>query len=48
MVWSPCLIRYQDRVGALSVVLDHPLLDDYLEFVAAGHARTRSWPRRMT
>ena len=35
MVWSPCLIRYQDRAGALSVVLGHPLLDDYLEFVAA-------------
>jgi hypothetical protein len=29
------LIRYQDRAGAVSVVLGHPLLDDYLEFVAA-------------
>ena len=35
MVWSPCLIRYQDRAGAVSVVLGHPLLDAYLEFVAA-------------
>ncbi len=35
MVWSPCLIRYQDRAAAVSVVLGHPLLDDYLEFVAA-------------
>lgn len=35
MVWSPCLIRYWDRAGAVSVVLGHPLLDDYLEFVAA-------------
>jgi integrase/recombinase XerD len=35
MVWSPCLIRYRDRSGAVSVVLGHPLLDDYLEFVAA-------------
>lgn len=35
MVWSPCLIRVQDRAGAVSVLLGHPLLDDYLEFVAA-------------
>jgi integrase/recombinase XerD len=35
MVWSPCLIRLQDRAGAVSVLLGHPLLDDYLEFVAA-------------
>ncbi len=35
MVWSPRLIRYQDSAGAVSVVLGHPLLDDYLEFVAA-------------
>lgn len=35
MVWSPCLIRSQDRIGAVSVLLGHPLLDDYLEFVAA-------------
>jgi hypothetical protein len=35
MVWSPCLIRYQDRAGAVSVVLGQPLVDDYLEFVAA-------------
>ena len=35
MVWSPCLIRSRDRAGAVSVVLGHPLLDDYLEFVAA-------------
>jgi hypothetical protein len=34
MVWSPCL-RLQDRAGAVSVLLGHPLLDDYLEFVAA-------------
>jgi integrase/recombinase XerD len=35
MVWSPCLIRYRDRSGAVSVLLGHPLLDDYLEFVSA-------------
>jgi integrase/recombinase XerD len=39
MVWSPCLIRLQDRAGALSVGLGHPLLDDYLEFVAARSRR---------
>ncbi len=41
MVWSPCLIRYRDRSGAVSVVLGHPLLDDYLEFVA-GRSRTNT------
>jgi integrase/recombinase XerD len=41
MVWSPCLIRYRDRAGAVSVVLGHPLLDDYLEFVA-GRSRTNT------
>lgn len=35
MEWSPCLVRSHDRAGAVSVVLGHPLVDDYLEFVAA-------------
>jgi integrase/recombinase XerD len=35
MVWSPCLIRLQERAGALSVALRHPLLHGYREFVAA-------------
>lgn len=35
MVWMPCLVRSYDRMGTVSVELGHPLLDDYLEFVAA-------------
>jgi integrase/recombinase XerD len=35
MVWMPCLIRCRDRAGAVSARLGHPLVDDYLEFVAA-------------
>lgn len=34
MTWSPCLICYQRPDGPL-LALGHPLLDDYLEFVAA-------------
>jgi integrase/recombinase XerD len=35
--WLPCVIRAADRAGEL-VRLGHPLVDDYLEFVA-GRAR---------
>lgn len=38
MVWSPCLIRSWPSPEHLDVRLGHPLLDDYLVFVA-GRAR---------
>ena len=34
-VWIPCMLTSMDGRQVRSVVLGHPLLDDYLEFVAA-------------
>jgi integrase/recombinase XerD len=34
-VRTPCLVRSVTPAGDLKVRLDHPLLDDYLQFVAA-------------
>ena len=42
MTWFPCLIRAADGAGRPSIKLGHPLLDDYLAFVAA-RARTNTW-----
>jgi hypothetical protein len=35
MSWSPCLIRSVAPGGRMRVRLGHPVVDDYLEFVAA-------------
>ena len=35
MVWVPVLVRGSDRGGRPVLVLGHPLLDRYLEFLAA-------------
>jgi integrase/recombinase XerD len=42
VTWFPCLIRATDGAGTPSIKLGHPLLDDYLGFVAA-RARTNTW-----
>ncbi|MGH8874088.1 MAG: tyrosine-type recombinase/integrase [Acidimicrobiia bacterium] len=42
MTWSPCLIRASGNADAPSIKLGHPLVDDYLAFVAA-RARTNTW-----
>ena len=35
MVWSPCLVRSDGRGDRLITRLGHPVIDDYLEFLAA-------------
>lgn len=35
MVWTPCLVRSADPEDRVPVRLGHPLVDEYLEFVAA-------------
>ena len=42
MTWSPCLICASGKADAPSIKLGHPLVDDYLAFVAA-RARTNTW-----
>lgn len=42
MTWSPCLIRAHGGADAASIKLGHPLVDEYLAFVAA-RARTNTW-----
>jgi len=37
---SPTLVRFSSPSGADRYSLGHPLLDRYLEFVAAGRGRT--------
>ncbi len=38
----PCLIRHHREGRLVSITLGHPLLDDYLTFVAV-RARTNTW-----
>jgi site-specific recombinase XerD len=40
--FMPCLIRHHRGVELVAITLGHPLLDDYLAFVAA-RARTNTW-----
>ena len=38
----PCLIRHRRGAELVAITLGHPLLDDYLAFVAV-RARTNTW-----
>ncbi len=40
--FMPCLIRHHREAELVAITLGHPLLDDYLAFVAA-RARTNTW-----
>ncbi len=40
--FTPCLIRHREGREVTSITLGHPLLDDYLAFVAV-RARTNTW-----
>jgi len=40
--FMPCLVRSTAEGGIPVITLGHPLLDDYLAFVAA-RARTNTW-----
>ena len=42
VVFVPCLIRHQGGAELAAITLGHPLLDEYLAFVAA-RARTNTW-----
>ncbi|WP_435870366.1 tyrosine-type recombinase/integrase, partial [Mycobacterium heckeshornense] len=41
-VFMPCLVRHHRGAELAAITLGHPLLDDYLAFVAA-RARTNTW-----
>ena len=40
-MWSPCLVKASSPAGEVSVRVGHPLVDEYLGFLA-GRARTNS------
>ena len=40
--FMPCLIRHRRGTELAAITLGHPLLDEYLAFVAA-RARTNTW-----
>ena len=48
MTFVPCLVRSVEGSEIVSITLGHPLLDDYLEFVAARGARNTWLRSRMT
>ena len=41
-MFVPCLIRHHRGTELAAITLGHPLLDEYLAFVAA-RARTNTW-----